>query len=54
MLAGKEYDAVRMQLWRMLRAHNATTFTPDRGEVSPQACSAARAKYNGFWGPFVE
>lgn len=42
------------ELFAALREIDATTFTPDRGTVSPMACDAALKQYKGFWGPFVE
>lgn len=41
-----------------LRAHNTTTFSPNRGpgEASGNitaACDAAHKTWGGFWGPFL-
>ena len=52
--ANPAHGAVKAELATMLRQHNATTFTPDRGAVDPAACTAAREKYGGFCGPWVE
>jgi hypothetical protein len=41
------------ELFAELNAADATTFTPDRGSVSPQACAAAVGTWKGFWGPFA-
>ena len=48
-----KYAAVAAQLFAMLQLHNGTTFSPDRGNVDPGACAAARATYGGFWGPWI-
>ncbi len=42
------------ELFAALSEIDATTFTPNRGTVSPKACDAALKQYKGFWGPFVE
>ena len=42
------------ELFAALDEIDATTFTPQRGTVSPTACKAALKQYRGFWGPFVE
>lgn len=52
--ADPAHSAVKTELYTMIRQHNATTFTPDRGAVDPAACTAAREKYDGFCGPWVE
>ena len=46
--------AIVKELYAELLRIDATTFTPNRGRVSPLACTAAVQKYKGFWGPFVE
>ena len=54
-LAGElAHAAIKTQLFAMIQQHNATTFTPDRGEVDPASCDAARTSFDGFWGPWVE
>ena len=54
-LAGEPaHAAIKTQLFAMIQQHNATTFTPDRGEVDPASCDAARTSFDGFWGPWVE
>jgi arylsulfatase I/J len=40
---------------QLLQRMNATTFSPDRGQVDFEAsCGAAYHKWQGFWGPFLE
>lgn len=47
------HRAIKTQLLEMIQRHNATTFSPDRGPVDPQACHAAEV-YGGFWGPWIK
>ena len=49
-----EFAAVKAELFGMIQHHNATTFTPDRGPVDPAACVAAKSRYGGFYGPWIE
>jgi arylsulfatase A-like enzyme len=46
-------QAVRDTLWQKIQAHNATTFTPDRGDIDAAGSCAAVNKYGRFWGPWV-
>jgi arylsulfatase I/J len=41
------------ELFAELSAVDATTFTPNRGKVAPEACQAAVQTSRGFWGPFT-
>jgi hypothetical protein len=43
-----EFVALMAKLFGMIQAHNATTFTPNRGAVDPNACKAATEEYKGF------
>ena len=46
--------AIRDTLLKKLQAHNATTFSPDRGHIDAVgSCAAAETKYGGFWGPWI-
>lgn len=48
-----EHAAIKAELFAMLQKSNRTSFTPNRGDVDPKACDAARSKYSGFWGPWI-
>ena len=49
-----EFDAIKEQLFAMIKQHNSTTFSPNRGDIDPRACEAARGSYDGFWGPWIQ
>lgn len=34
--------------------HQATVYSPVRGQDDPRACEAVSKQYGGYWGPFVE
>jgi arylsulfatase I/J len=36
------------------RSHDASVFNPNRGTRDPAAKHAAKTKYGGYWGPFIE
>ena len=40
-------------LFSMLQEANATSFSPNRGPVDPNACAVAHDEYGSFWGPWV-
>jgi hypothetical protein len=46
--------AILKQLREVVTAAIPTAYNPDRGKVDPRACAAARNKWGGFWGPFVD
>ena len=50
--ASPAHAQVKTELLHLLLHHNSTTFSPDRGQQDPKACTAAR-KYGGYWGPWV-
>jgi arylsulfatase B len=41
------------QMKAAAEAANATTFSPNRGQADPLACTTAKTKWNNFWGPFL-
>jgi arylsulfatase B len=45
-------DIVAELMTRIL-SWQKTSFTPNRGAVSPKACTAALDQWGGFWGPFT-
>ena len=45
--------AKAQELLARIAAHNATLFTPDRGQSDPLACTTALGKWRGFWGPWL-
>eukprot|EP00756_Hemistasia_phaeocysticola_P054128 Hpha_TRINITY_DN30070_c0_g1::TRINITY_DN30070_c0_g1_i1::g.21442::m.21442/K12375/ARSI_J; arylsulfatase I/J len=45
--------ALVAQLKQRILAINLTAFSPNRGSISPSACSVATGQYRGFWGPFA-
>ena len=47
------HKATLRSLRLKLQAYQNTHFDPYRGSVSPEACTAALGKHQGFWGPFV-
>tara|TARA_B110000208_G_scaffold61718_1_gene80170 strand:+ start:64 stop:1842 length:1779 start_codon:yes stop_codon:yes gene_type:complete len=52
-------EARKKRMLALLKTHNETTFSPDRGpgETDPHVldkpCAAAHNEWNGFWGPFL-
>jgi arylsulfatase A-like enzyme len=48
------HNTIKMHLFAKIQQHNATAFSPDRGPVDPAACTAARQKFGGFWGPWIK
>ncbi|XP_019856107.1 PREDICTED: arylsulfatase B-like isoform X2 [Amphimedon queenslandica] len=51
-IATKEPEMLK-KMQDKLKNYQATYFNPDRGPVSPDACTMALDTYGGFWGPFV-
>jgi len=49
-----KYASQRDGLLALIQKHNATTHSPDRGEVDEKACTAATSIYGNHWGPWVD
>lgn len=46
--------SITSKLLARLKQHNATTFSPDRGEPEPAACQHSIDYYDGYYGPWLQ
>eukprot|EP01120_Amphizonella_sp_Union-15-10_P016086 TRINITY_DN837_c0_g1_i3.p1 TRINITY_DN837_c0_g1~~TRINITY_DN837_c0_g1_i3.p1 ORF type:complete len:141 (+),score=19.99 TRINITY_DN837_c0_g1_i3:52-474(+) len=49
----QQNPAILEKLHQRIAQIKTTLFSPNRGRVDPAACEAARVRYNGYWGPWL-
>ena len=49
-----QHTDIRDLLFKKIQAHNATTFTPNRGHIDTNGTCRAVRENGGFWGPWIE